>query len=120
MLINWKWTDNCSSKLFKCSKKKNAVNTACAGLAGKELAACKAGIEHKSEATYCSTTYPNEKEREACEKGQSAKIEVPEEEEGGEPKNSCGIDGGLGWLICPVMTFVAMINDAAYGAISGF
>ena len=100
--------------------KENAVNTACAGLAGKELAACKAGIEHKSEATYCSTTYPNEKEREACEKGQSAKIEVPEEEEGGEPKNSCGIDGGLGWLICPVMTFVAMINDAAYGAISGF
>lgn len=100
--------------------KENAVNTACAGLAGKELAACKAGIEHKSEATYCSTTYPNEKEREACEKGQSAKIEVPEEEEGGEPKNSCGIDGGLGWLICPVMTFVANINDAAYGAISGF
>ena len=100
--------------------KENAVNTACAGLAGKELAACKAGIEHKSEATYCSTTYPNEKEREACEKGQSAKIEAPEEEEGGEPKNSCGIDGGLGWLICPVMTFVAMINDAAYGAISGF
>lgn len=100
--------------------KENAVNTACAGLAGKELAACKAGIEHKSEATYCSTTYPNEKEREACEKGQSAKIEVPEEEEGGEPKNSCGIDGGLGWLICPIMTFVANINDAAYGAISGF
>ena len=100
--------------------KENAVNTACAGLAGKELAACKAGIEHKSEATYCSTTYHNEKEREACEKGQSAKIEVPEEEEGGEPKNSCGIDGGLGWLICPVMTFVANINDAAYGAISGF
>ena len=105
---------------YSNSIKKSAADTACAGLAGEKLKACKAGIEHKSEATYCSTTYHNEKEREACEKGQSAKIEVPEEEEGGEPKNSCGIDGGLGWLICPVMTFVAMINDAAYGAISGF
>ena len=100
---------------------KNAADTACAGLAGKELAACKAGIEHKNEgAAYCKT-YTDEKEREACEKGQNAKIETAaEEEEGGEPKNSCGIDGGLGWLICPVMTFVANINDAAYGAISGF
>ena len=98
---------------------KNAADTACAGLAGKELAACKAGIEHKNEgAAYCKT-YTDEKE--ACEKGQNAKIETAaEEEEGGEPKNSCGIDGGLGWLICPVMTFVANINDAAYGAISGF
>lgn len=100
---------------------KNAADTACAGLAGKELAACKAGIEHKNEgAAYCKT-YTDEKEREACEKGQNAKIETAaEEEEGGEPKNSCVIDGGLGWLICPVMTFVANINDAAYGAISGF
>ena len=100
---------------------KNAADTACAGLAGKELAACKAGIEHKNEgAAYCKT-YTDEKEREACEKGQNAKIETAaEEEEGGEPKNSCGIDGGLGWLICPVMTFVAKINDAAYGAISEF
>lgn len=109
-----------SAPKYQEALKQSATDTACAGLAGKELAACKAGIEHKSEATYCSTTYPNEKEREACEKGQAAKIEVPEEEEGGEPKNSCGIDGGLGWLICPVMTFVAMVNDAAYGAISGF
>ena len=109
-----------SAPKYQEALKQSATDTACAGLAGKELAACKAGIEHKSEATYCSTTYPNEKEREACEKGQSAKIETPEEEEGDEPKNSCGIDGGLGWLICPVMTFVANINDAAYGAISGF
>lgn len=109
-----------SAPKYQEALKQSATDTACAGLAGKELAACKAGIEHKSKATYCSTTYPNEKEREACEKGQSAKIETPEEEEGDEPKNSCGIDGGLGWLICPVMTFVANINDAAYGAISGF
>jgi len=110
-----------SAPKYQEALKQSATDTACAGLAGKELAACKAGIEHKNEgAAYCKT-YTDEKEREACEKGQNAKIETAaEEEEGGEPKNSCGIDGGLGWLICPVMTFVANINDAAYGAISGF
>ena len=110
-----------SAPKYQEALKQSATDTACAGLAGKELAACKAGIEHKNEgAAYCKT-YTGEKEREACEKGQNAKIETAaEEEEGGEPKNSCGIDGGLGWLICPVMTFVANINDAAYGAISGF
>ena len=110
-----------SAPKYQEALKQSATDTACAGLAEKELAACKAGIEHKNEgAAYCKT-YTDEKEREACEKGQNAKIETAaEEEEGGEPKNSCGIDGGLGWLICPVMTFVANINDAAYGAISGF
>lgn len=110
-----------SAPKYQEALKQSAADTACAGLAEKELAACKAGIEHKNEgAAYCKT-YTDEKEREACEKGQNAKIETAaEEEEGGEPKNSCGIDGGLGWLICPVMTFVANINDAAYGAISGF
>lgn len=110
-----------SAPKYQEALKQSATDTACAGLAGQELAACKAGIEHKNEgAAYCKT-YTDEKEREACEKGQNAKIETAaEEEEGGEPKNSCGIDGGLGWLICPVMTFVANINDAAYGAISGF
>lgn len=105
---------------YSNSIKKSAADTACAGLAGEKLKACKAGIEHKDDSTYCEKNYTNAEEVSACKQGQSAKIEVPEEEEGGEPKNSCGIDGGLGWLICPVMTFVANINDAAYGAISGF
>ena len=100
--------------------KENAVNTACTGLAGEKLKACKDGVNHNDDSTYCENTYKDPEEVSACKQGQSAKIEVPEEEEGGEPKNSCGIDGGLGWLICPVMTFVAMVNDAAYGAISGF
>ena len=101
--------------------KENAVNTACAGLADGKLKACKDGVNHNDDSTYCENTYKEDPEEvSACKQGQSAKIEVPEEEEGGEPKNSCGIDGGLGWLICPVMTFVADINDAAYGAISGF
>lgn len=101
--------------------KAQAVDTACAGLAGEKLKACKDGANHRSDTAYCGKTYDGDEEKiNACKQGQSAKIEAPEEEEGDEPKNSCGIDGGLGWLICPVMTFVAMINDAAYGAISGF
>lgn len=101
--------------------KANAVSTACAGLADEKLKACKDGANHKSDTEYCGTKYAgDEASINACKQGQSAKIEAPEEEEGGEPKNSCGIDGGLGWLICPVMTFVANINDAAYGSISGF
>ena len=101
--------------------KAQAVSTACAGLADEKLKACKDGANHKSDTEYCGTKYDgDEASINACKQGQSAKIEVPEEEESSEPKNSCGIDGGLGWLICPVMAFVANINDAAYGAISGF
>lgn len=109
-----------AAKRYLTALKVNAVDTACAGLAGDKLKACKDGASHKGDSTYCETTYENTEDINACKQGQTAKIEAPEEEEGGEPKNSCGIDGGLGWLICPVMTFVANINDAAYGAISGF
>ena len=109
-----------SAPKYQEALKQSATDTACAGLAGDKLKACKDGVNHKGDSKYCEDNYENPDEISACKQGQSAKIEVPEEEEGGEPKNSCGIDGGLGWLICPVMTFVANINDAAYGAISGF
>lgn len=110
-----------SAPKYQEALKQSATDTACAGLAEKELAACKAGIEHKGDSEYCRTKYAgDEASINACKQGQSAKIEVPAEGDGEEPKNSCGINGGLGWLICPVMTFVANINDAAYGAISGF
>ena len=100
--------------------KTNAVDTACAGLAGKELEACKDGASHRGDSTYCGQTYENKPDEiSACKQGQSAKIEAPEEGDGEEEKNSCGIDG-IGWLVCPVMNFVASLNDAAYSAISGF
>ena len=109
-----------AAKKYLNALKANAVDTACAGLAGKELKACKDGANNKNDTEYCGTKYAgDEASISACKQGQAAKIEAPEEEEGDEPKNSCGIDG-LGWLICPLMTFVATINDASYGAISGF
>ena len=100
--------------------KTNAVDTACAGLAGKELEACKDGASHKSNSKYCEdSSYTEPDKINACKQGQSAKIEAPAEGDGEEEKNSCGIDG-IGWLVCPVMNFVASLNDAAYSAISGF
>lgn len=99
--------------------KAQAVSTACAGLAGDKLKACKDGASHKGDSTYCETTYENTEDINACKQGQTAKIEAPAEGDGEEEKNSCGIDG-IGWLVCPVMNFVAGINDAAYSAISGF
>ena len=109
-----------SAPKYQEALKQSATDTACAGLAGKELEACKDGIEHKGDSEYCGTKYAgDEASINACKQGQSAKIEVPAEGDGEEPKNSCGIDG-IGWLVCPVMNFVAGINDAAYSAISGF
>ena len=100
--------------------KANAVDTACAGLADEKLKACKDGASHKSDSTHCENIYENKPDEiSACKQGQSAEIEAPAEGDGEEEKNSCGIDG-IGWLVCPVMNFVANINDAAYSAISGF
>ena len=108
-----------AAKRYLTALKVNAVDTACAGLAGDKLKACKDGASHKGDSTYCETTYENTEDINACKQGQTAKIEAPAEGDGEEEKNSCGIDG-IGWLVCPVMNFVASINDAAYSAISGF
>lgn len=100
--------------------KTNAVDTACAGLADEKLKACKDGASHKSDSKYCEDNYRKPDEISACKQGQAAKIEAPEEGDGGdEAKNSCGIDG-MGWLICPLMTFMGGIADASYSVISQF
>ena len=45
--------------------------------------------------------------------------EATEKSKADEAKNSCGI-GGMGWLICPLMTFMGEIADASYSVISQF
>ena len=53
-------------------------------------------------------------------KAQEAENALNKPEEGGEEeKNSCGVDG-IGWLVCPLMSFAGNIGDAAYSAISQF
>ena len=104
------------------SLKDAAIKNACSTFTGKELEACKDGIEHKDDPTYCETQYKGrDKEISACKQGQSAEIETPSEGDGGEEegKNSCGVDG-IGWLVCPLMSFAGSLGDASYSAISYF
>ena len=104
------------------SLKDAAIKNACSTFTGKELAACKAGIEHKGDSEYCETQYNGrDEEINACKQGQSAEIETPSEGDGGEEegKNSCGVDG-IGWLVCPLMSFAGSLGDASYSAISYF
>ena len=111
-----------SAPKYQEALKQSAADTACVGLADEDLKdACKRGINHKDDPIYCKTRYNgNDKAIDACKQGQSAKIETPSEGDGGgEEKNSCGIDG-MGWLICPLMTFMGGIADASYSVISQF
>ena len=104
------------------SLKDAAIKNACSTFTGKKLAACKAGIEHKGDSEYCETQYKGrDEEINACKQGQSAEIETPSEGDGGEEegKNSCGVDG-IGWLVCPLMSFAGSLGDASYSAISYF
>ena len=104
------------------SLKDAAIKNACSTFTGKELEACKDGIEYKGDSTYCETKYKGrDKEINACKQGQSAEIETPSEGDGGEEegKNSCGV-GGIGWLVCPLMSFAGSLGDASYSAISYF
>ena len=102
------------------SLKDAAIKNACSTFTGKELEACKAGIEHKGDSTYCEDNYSGG-ELNACKQGQSAEIETPSEGDGGEEegKNSCGLSA-VGWFVCPLMSFAGSLGDASYSAISYF
>ena len=111
-----------SAPKYQEALRQSATDTACVGLADENLKAiCEDGVNHKDDPIYCETRYKgNDKAIDACKQGQSAKIETPSEGDGGgEEKNSCGIDG-MGWLICPLMTFMGGIADASYSVISQF
>ena len=110
-----------SAPKYQEALKQSATDTACAGLAGDKLKACKDGVNHKGDSTYCEDNYNNPEEVSACKQGQSAEIETPSEGDGGgeEGKNSCGVDG-IGWLVCPLMSFAGSLGDASYSAISYF
>lgn len=110
-----------SAPKYQEALKQSATDTACAGLAGDKLKACKDGVNHKGDSTYCEDNHKNPEEVSACKQGQSAEIETPSEGGNGEEegKNSCGVDG-IGWLVCPLMSFAGSLGDASYSAISYF
>ena len=110
-----------SAPKYQEALRQSATDTACVGLADENLKAiCKDGVNHKGNSAYCDK-YTNPDEINACKQGQSAKIETPSEGDGGgeEEKNSCGVDG-IGWLVCPLMSFAGSLGDASYSAISYF
>lgn len=37
---------------------------------------------------------------------------------GGDSQSSCNISGGMGWLICPAISLLATVSDAAFGIVS--
>lgn len=113
-----------SAPKYQEALRQSATDTACVGLADENLKAiCEDGVNHKGNSAYCERQYEGlDKEISACKQGQSAEIKTPSEGDGGgeeEEKNSCGIDG-MGWLICPLMTFMGGIADASYSVISQF
>lgn len=112
-----------SAPKYQEALRQSATDTACVGLANEKLSACKDGVNHKGNSAYCEKQYKEKPDEiNACKQGQSAEIKTPSEGDGGgeeEGKNSCGIDG-MGWLICPLMTFMGGIADASYSVISQF
>ena len=111
-----------SAPKYQEALKQSATDTACVGLADEKLRACKDGVNHKGNSAYCERQYEGlDKEISACKQGQSAEIKTPSEGDGGgeEEKNSCGVDG-IGWLVCPLMSFAGSLGDASYSAISYF
>ena len=112
-----------SAPKYQEALRQSAADTACVGLADEKLSACKDGVNHKGNSAYCEKQYKEKPDEiNACKQGQSAEIKTSSEGDGGgeeEEKNSCGIDG-MGWLICPLMTFMGGIADASYSVISQF
>ena len=104
-----------SAPKYQEALKQSATDTACAGLAGKELEVCKDGASHKDDANYCQTTYAEPSLIAACQKGQSAKVENPDASDE-EDKKDCGdvLDSGLGWFICPAINAAISFADGAW------
>lgn len=106
-----------SAPKYQEALKQSATDTACAGLAGEELEACKDGIEHKGDSEYCKTKYGDDnKKLNACQKGQSAKVENPDASDK-EDKKDCGdvLDSGLlGYFICPAINVAIGFADGAW------
>lgn len=80
----------------------------------------RSGID-KSQVTQNMTTIAwDDVKKEMDTAAQEAENALNKPEEGGEEeKNSCGVDG-IGWLVCPLMSFAGSLGDASYSAISQF
>ena len=79
----------------------------------------RSGID-KNQVTQNMTTIAwDDIKKEMDAKAQEAENALNKPEESDEEKNSCGVDG-VGWLVCPLMSFAGSLGDASYSAISQF
>jgi len=83
---------------------------------GNLLDACIAGAKNQSSTTFCPTTYKGA-ELTACQAGQGANVTPTSGAPGGTNKDvpDCNPNIGIGWLLCPVVTFLANVSDTAKG-----
>ena len=106
-----------SAPKYQEALKQSATDTACAGLAGEELEACKDGIEHKGDSEYCKTKYKSDdKKLNACKQGQSAKVENPDASDKEDKKDCMDVLDSrlLGYFICPAINVAIGFADGAW------
>ncbi len=108
---------------------------------GTELAACVKGSLNRGDSEYCNKEYPyysttgdytdyNKAIRDACKEGQKIQgltdtsLARPEDLDGatpgggGDEQTSCAIPD-VGWIMCPIINFMAGANDTLYGVLQG-
>ncbi|MFZ1801417.1 MAG: hypothetical protein WAW62_01515 [Candidatus Saccharimonas aalborgensis] len=89
-------------------------------LSQPERSACEAGLKNKSDAAFCDTTYPpatKAAENAACKYGQKYASDPNASGGTNGSKPTCVIKS-IGWLVCPIMNFMATVNDGAQNYIS--
>ena len=87
--------------------------------------ACLTGAKNPDNDKFCDTEFQSSEEIIACKVGQGVEMSASDApsnlntglNDDDENASSCVIDG-VGWLICPVMNFLAGISDVAYTAVS--
>ena len=86
---------------------------------GRELTACIAGVGNQGDAAYCDR-YTENSLKEACEAGQDSELreELPSADRNSDPNadegSTCTVPS-IGWIVCPVITFIANLADGAFG-----
>lgn len=88
----------------------------------KLLTACNDGLANKSTPNYCKKYTAND-ENAACLYGYGTAVGSTPTGDTDKPtaddKPTCGIQG-IGWLVCPMMNFMAKLADEAYGFLASY
>lgn len=64
-------------------------------------------------------TLKSDEEKKKCTDDATAQRDELKGDTTEEDKSSCNIDG-IGWVLCPVLTFMAKLNDSAFGFLNNF